>query len=175
MPSSNLSVSKTLNSLDHSRMFFRKFSFVFLAALAAVTSATVSCDSPRNNRVLMGELGSVNEPENLVFKSQNLNVEIFWSEGPYPEVFKTSKIIVFIYDDQGTLVDLPEGLNLSFFTLMPSMGHSADDTGYFTQISTGVYENPSIVFQMPGDWQMEIRLVDADFSEKDKVSWLEFF
>ena len=99
--------------------------------LATIVVTLIGCDSPRNNRVLLNEGFSQNHQQDLIFQNFNLRARTLWIEGPYPEVFKTSKLMVFVYDEYNALVDLPEGLDLSFFTLMPSMGHGADDTGYF--------------------------------------------
>lgn len=135
----------------------------------------VSCESPRNNRVRTDENLVTAQGQSLRFEVFGYSIDVLWSEGPHPEIFKTSKLLVLIYNQDGQLTDLPDGINLNFFTLMPSMGHGAEDTGYFQKISEGIYENPSIVFQMPGDWQMQLSLLDSNFNELDKVVWLEFF
>lgn len=140
-----------------------------------LTTLFVGCESPRNNRVLMGEELALTAQQSFRFDQLNYKAVVLWSEGPYAEIFRTSKLLVLIYDQSGELTNLPSDLNLNFFTLMPSMGHGAEDTGYFQNISEGVYENPSIVFQMPGDWQMQLSILDSNFNELDKVIWLEFF
>lgn len=140
-----------------------------------LTTSFLGCESPRNNRVLMGEELALTGQRSFRFDQLNYTAVVLWSEGPYPEIYRTSKLLVLIYDQSGELTNLPADLNLNFFTLMPSMGHGAEDTGYFQIISDGVYENPSIVFQMSGDWQMQLSILNSNFDELDKVIWLEFF
>jgi hypothetical protein len=154
-----------------SQLFYRVIFFL----LSGFIFLNTGCDSPRNNRVLMGEELAKAGSEYLVFANLDFTMTVIWSEGPYPEIFKTSKLLVLVKNSSGELINLPDDLSLNFFTVMPSMGHGSEDTGYFQNISEGVYENPSIVFQMPGDWQMQLSILDSNFKELDKVIWLEFF
>ncbi len=156
------------------KSFFCFGQMAMLASICTVSLMMLGCDSPRNNRVYATESLLQNANTVLEFSNSNIKALVMWSEGPYPEVGQNSKLIVFIYDQNMRLMDLPEGQSLEFFTLMPSMGHGAEDTGYFARLSKGIYENPSIVFQMPGDWQMQLSLLDSNFNELDKVLWLEF-
>jgi hypothetical protein len=161
-----------MDTINHKIAVFSKCACLFIYGFA---SLVVGCDSPRNNRVLAGEPLVLSQTQSLKFDEFNYSASFFWSQGPYPEIFKTSKLIVFVYNEDGQLTDLPADLSLNFFTIMPSMGHGAEDTGYFQNIAEGVYENPSIVFQMPGDWQMQLSILDTNFKELDRVVWLEFF
>jgi hypothetical protein len=57
---------------------------------------------------------------------------------------------------------------------MPGMGHPMKNAGTFEMVSEGVYLNTSIEFNMGGEWEMFLMLVDEDFEVLEEVSWTEF-
>ncbi len=134
----------------------------------------ISCDSPRNNRIEMQGSNVSGQSETYSLNKLELNLRVLWLEGPYSSVGQNSVLTVYVYNLDGELINLPEGLSLEFFSVMPSMGHSLDDPGYFKNVSQGVYENRDIYFQMGGDWQSEVQVLDSNSNYIDKISWLDF-
>lgn len=132
----------------------------------------MGCDSPLNHRVNERPENFNVQSQDFEFPSYGLSFSADWLEGPFENVNQNSVLILHLYDSNGRLVDLPEELQLGFFALMPSMGHPLDSAGEFQRISKGIYLNEEIRFQMPGEWQMEISILDQDYYEKDVRSWL---
>lgn len=144
-----------------------KFIFVILISLAA-------CDSPMNHRVRTHDQDQQNFEQSLSFKRSKLSLTAQWIKGPNGNIKSLSELLVFIEDSNGNRVNIPKEMSLNFYATMPSMGHAMEDAGFFEQIETGIYLNKSIRFNMPGDWKMELWLMDKDFEIKDKVQWPEF-
>lgn len=148
-----------------------RFAIIFLGF---VFLSFLGCDSPRNNRVIASAEFIQNSYSPMSLNKVGYSIVAIWTQGPYPEVFENSKLMVLIFDSEWVLTDLEENQSLSFSALMPSMGHGPEDAGYFQRKSVGIYENPSVVFQMGGDWQMELSVLDSNYQELDKIVWLEF-
>lgn len=130
------------------------------------------CNSPRNNRVQDGELRESAVVDQQVFSSTGMRLEVLWVKGPFGTSTKSSEIMVVITNADGDRVSLNG--ELGFYAWMPSMGHPADDVGYFEEIEQGVYLNSNIRFNMQGEWEVILRELDADFNVKDEVQWLEY-
>ncbi len=146
--------------------YFFIYTFFFLLA---------SCDSPMNNRIRSGgtdEKGGIQQSQFQVF---NLEVEYQWLSGPFGNVEQENQLMVFLYNSHGELHSLPQGQTLEFYSTMPSMGHPMADAGFFEEISTGIYLNKGIRYNMPGDWKNELWIMDEDFNVKDRLEWLDFF
>lgn len=135
----------------------------------------MGCGSPRNHQVKLQENHLEFYSKVRTFESYKYSLKSVWAEGPYTNVAQTSSLLIFIYNDMGQLMDLPDGLTLGFWATMPSMGHGLEDAGYFEHLGRGIYENSNIVFQMSGDWKIDISILDENYNELDKVSWREFF
>ncbi len=130
------------------------------------------CNSPRNNRVLSGDVKESAVVDQQIFATTNLMLEVLWVKGPFGTSTKASELMVVVTDADGERVSLEGGLG--FYAWMPNMGHPADDMGFFDEIETGVYLNSSIRFNMGGDWEVLLQEFDADFNVKDEVKWFEF-
>jgi hypothetical protein len=130
-----------------------------------------ACDSPRNNRVAEGEEPEANQVNKQSFKSTGLLVQYQWLSGPFGNLKETSSLIVYL-SREGKPVSLPQGQELNFYATMPSMGHPIEQPGYFDELSTGIYLNKNIIFNMQGPWQMELWVQDSLTSSiLDKVEW----
>ena len=134
----------------------------------------VGCDSPMNHRT--------DEPKNLVQKANSLKLSkleltftTLWLVGPVGSINFNNKLLVSVYNLEGELTDLPTTLSLQFYATMPSMGHPMDDAGYFEKISTGLYLNSTIKYNMPGDWQNELWVMDENYQTLEAVQWLDYF
>lgn len=134
-----------------------------------------ACDSPRNHRVLP-DTSKVNKTQSeLAIQQLGLTFEARWLEGPFGNVQQKGSMILFVYNKQKELTDLAAGNDLFFFATMPSMGHPLDQAGEFKKIDTGIYLNTAIRFNMPGDWLMEIYIVDLKNEVLGKAQWNESF
>jgi hypothetical protein len=154
------------------------------------------CESPMDNRVqesknsqqkintlkettlVLNESAAPNaDPvdNNPVHTTVALTVKATWLEGPIGSINVNNTLLVRVYDEQGAYTDLPENIFLQFYSTMPSMGHPMDDAGTFTRISTGFYLNETIKYNMPGDWQNELWLMNQDYQILAVVKWLEYF
>jgi hypothetical protein len=162
-----------MNSLRVIFQSFRKSIFVLSGLI--FTMNLISCDSPRNHQIKAYGLQPESNVQSYSFSTFEYTVKPIWSLGPYASLSKASQLVVLVYDSNGQLVDLPEDLTLGFFGIMPSMGHGLEDAGYFERISMGIYENKNIFFQMSGNWQIELSILNQNYDELDKVLWLEFF
>jgi hypothetical protein len=132
------------------------------------------CHSPMNHRT--NEFQTMDQKTtSLEFKTLGLAVKTKWLMGPVGSIQATNTLLVSVYDAEGELVDLPNDLQLQFYATMPSMGHPLDDAGTFTKIATGLYLNTTIKYNMSGDWQNEIWLMDSNFKIHGTVQWLEVF
>ncbi len=137
--------------------------------------------SPLNNRY-HEEDRATDKPEKTTQSSPlkvnattSYTVEHQWVRGPFENIHEPSELLVFVYDDLGRLTALPKDVTLSFFATMPSMGHPLDQPGYFRELTPGIYLNSEISFNMPGDWKMELSVLDQNYKELDKVIWLTVF
>lgn len=137
------------------------------------------CDSPRNQRVVTGADGGAGSLSNAqaTFKLSQLPLSFraHWLEGPFGNVQLDNALVVYIYDNNQQLTDLSNEQKLGFFATMPSMGHPLDQAGDFVRLAQGVYLNSTIRFNMPGDWRMELWVMDASDQILDQVVWNEFF
>lgn len=131
-----------------------------------------ACHSPINQRVLEDstQLTKLNK-QTKEFKNQKLFITFEWLVGPIWDINKDNSLFVVIKDENNNLTDLPKGLDLSFYAMMPSMGHPLDDAGFFERLSKGLYLNQSIKYNMGGPWVNELWLVDESLNVKDKISW----
>jgi hypothetical protein len=111
----------------------------------------------------------------LKFSSLDLSVKTIWLEGPVGSINFNNSLLVTLSNSRGELEDLPVGLFLQYFAVMPSMGHPMDDAGTFERISKGIYLNSTIKYNMPGDWKNEIWVMDATYKTIEAVQWNDFF
>ncbi len=130
-----------------------------------------SCSSPQNNRVYEDQGQSGHGVETLSFSNGKYSLQAEWLEGPFGTSTKSSEILVIVRGADGARASLSD--ELGFYAWMPSMGHPMADAGYFEEVSTGVYINSTIKFNMGGEWEMSLRTLDEDFNIKDEVKWLE--
>lgn len=128
-----------------------------------------ACDSPLRHRVREQD-GNGQSISLLSFQESGYELRFQWLKGPFPNVSKTSSLMVYVYKD-GDLVALPADRQINFFATMPFMGHALDQPGYFEELSPGIYLNETITFNMTGDWQMELWLQDLNGDILEKVSW----
>ncbi len=141
---------------------------VFLILLSA-------CGSPRNNRVT-GGLGTDQKVQSQkIFVQKNIKVVSYWAQGPYGTVTQKSFITVYLYNQNDELVSLQNGEELGFYAVMPSMGHGLDQPGFFEELAPGIYINRNITFNMPGDWEMRLWIMDAQGNMVEEIRWLEVF
>ncbi len=134
------------------------------------------CSPPIKNKISDENLNSLQteSEQSYVFKKFNLNVNLMWISGPYPSVSKASQLLVIISDNEGNQRSLPGGLELDFYSSMPSMGHPIEDIGYFEEIDIGIFINKNIRFQMNGVWKNELWIIEnKNFEKKDEIRWQE--
>lgn len=145
--------------------------------------SAVGCDSPIRNQVREGSAKKDNNftqrQSRVFFNYHDKDLELFlnWYEGPYSSSTKPSGALISILDENKEAFSFPENLEIVFDALMPVMGHGLDNSGYFEEISLGLYKNAGIRFQMPGNWVMRILLIDYDDFEAEPlevVSWESF-
>jgi hypothetical protein len=144
-----------------------------LLVMAMTVLVFSACDSPRNHRVTSG--GDSSESGAAItdkaFSSTGLKVQYQWLSGPYSNVKQTSSLIVYLSRD-GKPISLPSGQELNFYATMPSMGHPIEQPGYFEELSTGIYLNKNIVFNMQGPWVLELWVQDSlTYNILDKIEW----
>lgn len=132
------------------------------------------CDSPQNHRIREAA-HTASEAQTLYFSTQELSVRVQWLVGPIGNINTNNHLLVIFTDASGTPQSLPNGISLGFYSTMPSMGHPMDDAGFFEKISDGIYLNKTIRYNMPGDWQNELWLMDSQLNIQEKVLWNEFF
>ena len=136
----------------------------------------ISCDGPKDHKVNgPTKVDSFGLKESKRFKKYNITVMYQWLSPLKGSLSAENKLMIYFYDKNKELVDLPKDILLEFYATMPSMGHPMADAGYFTRLDAGIYFNDSIVFNMPGDWRMELILYDQDYNEIEKVKWDEYF
>lgn len=144
----------------------------FLILLLSVTLA--SCDSPQNHRIIGSSQGEEKSSfTQKTFENHPLKVEFKWISGPHGSLSQSSSLMILIYNKDGQLAPLPEGLEPYFYGTMPAMGHPLEDPGFFNKLETGIYINESIQFNMEGEWKLELWLMNEEFNIKDKVQWLD--
>lgn len=158
-----------------------KIKVKFFLIVLGFIHVLLSCDSPRNHRILEGSksLGTSMLNDNVGFMSLRLDnleftIRFFWIKGPYPSPARSSVLGLFVYDENQNLTSLPENLILEFDSLMPGMGHGPDDVGYFEQVSFGVYENRNIYFSMGGEWTHQLRIQNHQEETVAELFWDEF-
>jgi hypothetical protein len=144
-----------------------RFSFLFLIGLFLV-----ACESPMNQRVR--GVKDVSQ-ERLSFQNHEIFAEVQWLKGPFGLREQENHLLVILFNAAGERVSVPDGLTLSFYATMPSMGHPMDDAGFFTELQTGIYINTAIRYNMPGDWKNELWFLDSEFNKQDEVAWEIFF
>lgn len=144
----------------------------FVFASSIILSA---CDSPRNHRVNPSELLMNSQNIDPQFKTLPLKMKLQWVAGPYGTVEQKSKLLVTFLDTNDRLTSLPNEQELSFYATMPSMGHPLSHPGYFKKISEGIYLNEDIIFNMGGDWLMELSILNNSGEIKDEIKWSFFF
>ncbi len=134
----------------------------------------ISCDGPRNHKVKkVSASGLGKSNEKMSFKSNKIQISVSWLSPLVGSIDKTNTLIVYLFNKQGALVDPPKDLTVEFYAIMPSMGHPMGDAGFFEKLDTGIYINKNIVFNMDGDWLMEVLLLNKDYVVQDKVEWEE--
>jgi hypothetical protein len=143
--------------------------------LYAFTCYLIACDSPRNHRINENPGVQKTEISPLELKVVGRTLKAEWVEGPFGSIEKSSVLLVYMLNAQKRLESLPEGLELQFYATMPSMGHPLSHAGYFQRIADGVYINKDVIFNMAGDWLMEISVIDEQGNTKDVLQWLLFF
>ena len=153
----------------------RKFFCLILAM------SSLSC-SPLNNRYREEDRGKdkpaskLTEMSELKASNKKFKIEHQWVGGPFGSIHQPSSLLIFVRDETGAFAKLPEGTQLGFSALMPSMGHPLDDPGFFKELQPGMYLNSAITFNMPGDWEMKISLLENQtFKTLDEIIWLELF
>lgn len=142
--------------------------------LLTLTLLFSGCNAPINNQVRTDKGNQTLESEPLLFSQTQVSVDFRWLKGPYGQLKQENHLVVFLYQEEEPY-SLPETQSLNFYATMPSMGHPMEDAGFFEEIEPGVYINKSIRYNMPGDWQNELWIMDQDFNILDKVQWLVFF
>lgn len=140
------------------------------------TFVVLGCGSPRSHRFTIDNNDlQKNNTSSLSFKTSQLIIKTQWLSGPFGSVEKKSTLVVYIYNTNGDLASLTNNLDLSFYAAMPSMGHPLSHPGYFQKISEGVYLNKDILFNMSGDWLMELSIVNNDGQTQEEIKWPYFF
>lgn len=139
--------------------------------LPSLSFFLMACGSPTDNPVQSQPIQK-NGVSQQSFGNLGYTVEHRWVSGPYSNINQKSVLAVYIKDASGNIVSLPEGLELSFYSTMPSMGHPMDDAGFFEE-GPGVYINRNIRFNMPGDWKHELWILNSDYDKVDELHWLE--
>lgn len=135
---------------------------------------SVQCNSPMNHRTdSPGKQAPAGKALNL--SSLAISVNTQWLVGPVGSINFNNVLLVQMKNPQGELQDLPAGLFLQFYAIMPSMGHPMDDAGTFERIAKGLYLNSTIKYNMPGDWKNEIWVMDSTFKTIEAVQWNDFF
>lgn len=109
----------------------------------------------------------------LELNLSHFDVSLTWLVRPRVGGSKSSSLLVKVLDSTSNLVDLPEGVSLEFYAWMPSMGHPLTDAGSFERLSTGVYLNNGIVFNMGGEWEMQLMLWGKSDEVIHDLKWYE--
>lgn len=135
----------------------------------------IACESPRNNRVSPNGLNVNPLSQTMSFLEFPYQVEVKWLVGPVGNINAKNQLLVVIKDQDGNPTSLPAQYSLGFYATMPSMGHPMDDAGYFEDLGYGIYLNKTIGYNMPGDWQNEVWIMDKEFNVLDRVIWDDFF
>ena len=133
------------------------------------------CDSPLRHKVDGVKDTSEKIQEALPLEQSSLQIKTQWAEGPFDNVAKASVLVVYVYNSQNQLSDLPNNKILGFYATMPSMGHPLDSAGEFIRLEKGIYMNSQIKFNMGGEWLMELWIFDLDYNIEDRVKWLTSF
>ncbi len=142
--------------------------------LCILALCTVHCKSPMDNR--LDEPESFAQKANILeLSSLKLSLKTQWLEGPVGNLQVNNTLLVSVYNSNDELTDLPDSLQLQFYATMPSMGHPMDDAGMFERISTGLYLNSTIKYNMQGDWQNELWLMDQNYQTVEAVQWFDSF
>ncbi|MCH2533939.1 MAG: hypothetical protein MK008_05810 [Bdellovibrionales bacterium] len=139
--------------------------------LIALILLLTACHSPINHRLTQDNSELKKLKLSKEFKNNKLMITFEWIVGPSGDINKNNSLFVVVKDENNNLVNIPKGLNLSFYATMPSMGHPLDDAGFFEPLSKGLYLNQTIKYNMGGQWLNELWLVDEDLNIKDKISW----
>lgn len=139
--------------------------------LILILFITAACHSPINHQVKSKDGVSEKLKNETRFSKLNLNLSYEWLVGPSGDINQTNTLMVIVRNSNNAITDLPEGLTLSFYAMMPSMGHPLDDPGYFKKIDQGIYINKSIKYNMGGEWKNELWVLDEQLNIKDKAVW----
>lgn len=169
----NLQMEVALDATSGDFSSLNHFFYTLYCLLFALSS--ISCDSPQLHKAYEeNKSEKVTSTSNFQFKSLNITFEYKWLESLQGNINRPNSIIVYLFNSKGELTDLPLDVSINFFATMPSMGHPLDRPGDFNRIARGIYLNTGIIFNMPGEWEMEIYL-DKNGSTYDKVTWLNTF
>lgn len=134
---------------------------------------TAACDSPMNHR-LRGEDKAQMTAQKVSLPQIDLQVVALWLHEPSGNVQEQNSLLVILKDSDGKLIHLPANYTLVFYATMPSMGHPLDSPGEFEMLKEGIYLNPQIRYNMNGEWQNELWIIDENLQLVDKIVWTEF-
>jgi hypothetical protein len=132
------------------------------------------CNSPVNHQIPDTLRKSQSTNDSLAFKEISFTANVTWLKGPFGNINMENSLLV-ILSKGGLAQSLPEGKTLEFYATMPSMGHPMEDAGYFEELEPGIYVNRHIRYNMPGDWENELWIMDSDYNVLDSVKWRIFF
>jgi hypothetical protein len=104
---------------------------------------------------------------------QTVHVFFKWSHPVEWRFGKPQQLLVRFFDEQNEAIVLPEGIEMEFYSWMPSMGHPLTDPGYFQEQEGHGYVNSSIRFNMGGPWQMKLLFWDSDQNLLKTLVWEE--
>ena len=146
--------------------------------LCIATAYLASCESPLATKKLKNNeppfLSSQLSSQTHSLESFDLTLEFQWAQPPQGRLDFLNILVVFMRNQDGVLVSLPEGHTLDFYATMPSMGHPLADPGFFDEVNPGLYLNKNIVYNMPGDWKNDIAILDQNDDVVEQVIWDEF-
>jgi len=101
----------------------------------------------------------INFVSSMQLKNLNKFIKISWVNTPSGDPSIENEFIILVQNGSGELVDLDADATFSIWGWMPSMGHGTADDGHTTRLSKGIYHHRELFFNMGGDWQIHLDIL----------------
>ncbi len=136
--------------------------FLLLALLMQACARPNYVPPPDDSQINVGQ-----KPVSCALKfASGLCAEIVWDAVPREDKINAFTLN-FLQAEQNGFKKVDPGFAVSVFMDMPEMNHPASILK-IERIETGIFRLNSVIFTMPGDWEIKIQLREAD-QLKDQV------
>jgi hypothetical protein len=101
------------------------------------------------------------------FPGSGLSAWIEWEKKPTEEDFGSFLVKIGRPNRaDGSPLPIEAGDELQVVLWMPSMGHGSSPVGV-EKVDTGTFRASDVFFTMPGDWEIRVKRVSAEFGQEE--------